>query len=133
MNSRTLTRAFLLSPFLLAVSSVLATRIFSQHALSEGLAVLAFLCGLALWRADRSTDRLIPVGATLGMGGLVLKGVFVWLGIRAEVHDMSTHETTPGNPLLLHIHHLFFNIGFLFYIAAAIRAGIKKIKGIAQS
>jgi hypothetical protein len=133
MDLRALIRVFPLSPYLLAVSSVVATRIFSQHALSEVLAVLAFLCGLALWRADRSTDRLIPIGAALGLGGLALKGIFVWLGIGAEGHDMTTHETTPGNPLLLHIHHLFFNIGFLFYIAAVIRAGIKTIKGIAQS
>lgn len=128
MNSRALTRVFPLSPYLLAVSSVGATRIFSQHTLSEVLAVLAFLCGFALWRADRSIDRLIPIGAALGFGGLALKGIFVWLGIGAEGHDMSTHETTPGNPLLLHIHHLFFNIGFLFYIAAATRAGIKTIR-----
>ncbi len=128
MNSRALTGVFPLSPYLLAVSSVGATRIFSQHTLSEVLAVLAFLCGFALWRADRSSDRLIPLGAALGIGGVVLKGIFVWLGIGTEVHDMSTHETTPGNPQLLHIHHLFFNIGFLFYIAAAIRDGIKTIR-----
>ena len=128
MNSRALTRVFPLSPYLLAVSSVGATRIFSQHTLSEVLAVLAFLCGLALWRADRSTDRLILIGAALGISGLALKGIFVWLGVGAEGHDMTTHEITPGNPLLLHIHHLFFNIGFLFYIAAATRAGIKTIR-----
>ncbi len=128
MNARALTRVFTLCPYLLAVSSVGATRIFSQRALSEVLAILAFLCGLALWRADRSTDRLIPLGAALGIGGVVLKGIFVWLGIGIEVYDTSTHETRPENPLLLHIHHLFFNIGFLFYIAAAIRAGIKEIR-----
>jgi len=120
---------FPLSPYLLALSSVVATRGFSQHTLSEGLAVIALLCGFALlWRADRSTDSLIPVGAALGIGGLALKGIFVWLGIGAKVHDMSTHQTTPGDPLLLHIHHLFFNIGFLFYTTAATRSGIKKIR-----
>ena len=128
-----LAKVFLLSPYVLAVSSVIATRTFSQHALSEALAVLAFLCGLALWRANRSTDRLITIGAALGLGGVALKGIFVWLGLGADTHDMTTHEITPGNPLLLHIHHLFFNIGFLFYIAAASRAVIKKIRGKAIS
>lgn len=126
MDSRLLTRAFSLSPYLLAISSVVATRGFGEHTLSEGLAVVAFLSGLALWRADRSTDRLIPIGAALGIGGLALKGIFVWLGVGTEFHDTTTHETTPGNPLLLHIHHLFFNVGFLFFIGAAIRAGLKK-------
>ncbi|MDA0892464.1 MAG: hypothetical protein O3C15_09130 [Proteobacteria bacterium] len=126
MDSRLLTRAFSLSPYLLAISSVVATRGFGEHTLSEGLAVVAFLSGLALWRADRSTDRLIPIGAALGIGGLALKGIFVWLGVGTEFHDTTTHETTPGNPLLLHIHHLFFNIGFLFFIGAAIRTGLKK-------
>ena len=128
MISGALTRVFIVSPYFFAVSSVIATRIFEQHALSERLAILAFLCGLALWKTDLSTDRLIPAGAALGLGGLVLKGIFVWLGIGAEAHDMTTHETTPGNPLLLHIHHLFFNIGFLFYIAAVIRAAHKKLR-----
>ena len=94
MNSRALTRVFPLSPYLLAVLSVGATRIFSQHTLSEVLAVLAFLCGLALWRADRSTDRLILIGAALGISGLALKGIFVWLGVGAEGHDVTTHENT---------------------------------------
>jgi len=129
MNLRALSRVFTLSPYLFAVSSVVATRVFSQYALSEVLAVVAFVCGLALWRADRSTDRLIAVGAALGIGGWALKGIFVWLGIGAEAHDMATHETTPGNPLLLHIHHLFFNIGFLFFVAAAIRATVKNWRG----
>jgi hypothetical protein len=132
MASRTLARIFTLSPYFLAVSSVIATRVFKQHSLSEGLAILAFLFGLALWRTGATTDRLIPIGAALGMGGLALKGVFVWLGIGAETHDMSTHETTPGNPLLIHIHHLFFNVGFLFYFAAAIRSVKNNITGKAQ-
>lgn len=51
--------------------------------------------------------RLIAVGAALGIGGLALKGLFVWLGVGPETHDMTTHEITPENPLLLNIHHLF--------------------------
>lgn len=118
-----------LSPFLLAASSVVVTRVFERYALAEALAVAAFLCGAALWRADRTIDRLVPIGAAIGLGGLALKGLFVWSGIGAETHDMTTHVTAPGNPLLLHIHHLFFNIGFLFYIAAAIRTVTKFFRG----
>lgn len=118
-----------LIPLLLAGASIVATQVFKAYSLAEGLAVTAFVCGLALWRLDRSTDRLIIIGAALGLGGLALKGIFVWQGIGAEHHDMSTHETIPGNPLLLHIHHLFFNIGFLFYLAAVIRGVVKAVRG----
>lgn len=121
-------RLIAISPFLLAVSSIVATRILKQYFLAETLAVIAFICGFVLWRVDRSSDRLIVIGATLGIGGLALKGIFIWLGIGLETHDMTTHETVPGNPLLIHIHHLFFNIGFLFYFAAAIRAVIKTFR-----
>jgi len=113
--------------FALAVSSIIATRVFKQFSIAEVLAVAAFACGLASWLADRSTDRLITSGAALGLGGLCLKGIFVLLGIGAEQHDMETHQTTASNPLLIHIHHLFFNIGFLLYFAAAIRLGIGKL------
>jgi hypothetical protein len=34
----------------------------------------------------------------------------------------------PGNPLLLHIHHLFFNIGFVFYFVSIIHTLFKKIR-----
>lgn len=38
------------------------------------------------------------------------------------VHDPVTHSVSAGNPLLEHIHHLFFNLGFLFFpINAALR------------
>lgn len=129
MNSKVPMKFLHFGPLLMAVSSIIATRLFQQYTLAEGLAIAAFLCGLALWRSDRATDRLIVVGAFIGLGGLALKGVFVLLGIGAEHHDMTTHETVPGNPLLLHIHHLFFNIGFLFYLAAAGRAAVRTLRG----
>ncbi len=110
----------------MAVSSIIATRVFKQFSVAEVLAVAAFVCGLASWLADRSTDRLIASGATLGLSGLFLKGIFVLLGIGAEQHDMASHQTTPGNPLFIHIHHLFFNIGFLLYFVAAIRIAIRR-------
>lgn len=129
MDSRKFIRVLTLSPLLLAVLSIVATRVFKQYLLAESLAVAAFICGLALSRVDRSSDRVILFGSAIGLGGLALKGIFVWFGIGAEHHDMTTHMTTPGNPLLLHIHHLFFNIGFLFYFAAAIRAVLKRFGG----
>ena len=41
-------------------------------------------------------------------------------GIGAAGHDMETMAETPGNPLLLHIHHLFFNIGYLLFLISLI-------------
>lgn len=128
MSAKLATRVMTFGPYLLAAASIVATRALKQYSLAEGLAIAAFLGGLALWRLDRSTDRLMIIGACLGLGGLLLKGVFVWLGIGAEHHDMTTHETVPGNPVLVHIHHLFFNVGFLFYLAAAIRTAVTTIK-----
>ncbi|MFM7396289.1 MAG: TlpA family protein disulfide reductase [Gammaproteobacteria bacterium] len=52
-----------LIPLLLAGASIVATQVFKAYSLAEGLAVTAFVCGLALWRLDRSTDRLIIIGA----------------------------------------------------------------------
>lgn len=128
MGERLAIKAWLYGAYFLAASSVVATRGFKLYTLSEALAIAAFLCGIALWRIHRSADRLIFVGALLGLGGLILKGVFVLLGIGAESHDMTTHETVPGNPLLLHIHHLFFNVGFVFYFISIVSTVFKKIR-----
>jgi hypothetical protein len=48
----------------------------------------------------------------------LLKGVFMAPGIGSGHHDMETHVETPGHPLLVHIHHVFFNLGFLLFAAA---------------
>lgn len=128
MGERLVIKAWTYGAYFLAASSIVATRVFRLYTLSETLAIAAFLCGLALWRIHRSADRLIFVGALLGLGGLILKGVFVLLGIGAESHDMTTHETVPGNPLLLHIHHLFFNVGFVFYFISIVSTVFKKIR-----
>jgi hypothetical protein len=90
--------------------------------MGERLAIKAWLYGAHFLAASS------VVGALLGLGGLILKGVFVLLGIGAESHDMTTHETVPGNPLLLHIHHLFFNVGFVFYFISIVSTIFKKIR-----
>lgn len=126
MSSPATTKACIVGAYALAISSVLLTRVFNQYTLAEVMAVAAFLCGLALWRSTPSADRLILAGAVLGIGGLALKGLFVMLGVGVEHHDMATHETTPANPLLAHIHHLFFNIGFLCYLLSAGRLALSQ-------
>lgn len=128
--------------YALALASILVTRILKAFTLAEVLAVTAFICGLLLlWRHRRQQhevrlawpERLIVVGSLVGLAGLPLKLLFTLLDIGAPVHDMANHANTAGNPLLLHIHHLFFNLGFLIllisaiaWIAAAIRSGNKQ-------
>ncbi|MDH5276628.1 MAG: hypothetical protein OEW88_09405 [Gammaproteobacteria bacterium] len=113
----------------LALSSILVTRIFRAFTLAEVLAVAAFLGGLLLvWRHRGQQpgvrlalpERLIATGSLVGLAGLPLKLLFIVLGIGAPGHDMAGHESTPGSPLLLHIHHLFFNLGFLMLLISAI-------------
>ena len=52
--------------------------------------------------------------------GLPLKLLFTLLGIGGPAHDMADHASNAGNPLLLHIHHLFFNLGFLLLLISAV-------------
>jgi hypothetical protein len=125
--------------YALALASILVTRILKAYTLAELLAVAAFICGLLLlWHHRHQQhearlawpERLIVTGSLLGLAGLPLKLLFTLLDIGAPAHDMANHADTAGNPLLLHIHHLFFNLGFLMllisaiaWIAAAIRSG----------
>jgi amino acid transporter len=127
--------------YALALASILVTRILKAFTLAEALAVAAFILGvLLLWRHRRQRpsmrlalpERLIVIGSLVGLAGLPLKLLFTLLDIGAPVHDMADHANTAGNPVLLHIHHLFFNLGFLVllisaiaWIAAAIRNGNK--------
>lgn len=128
--------------YALALASILVTRLLKAFTLAEALAVAAFICGLLLlWRHRRQhppvrlalPERLIAIGSLVGLTGLPLKLLFTLLGIGAPAHDMADHASTAGNPLLLHIHHLFFNLGFLVllisaiaWVAAAIRPGNKQ-------
>jgi hypothetical protein len=66
--------------FALAVSSIIATRVFKQFSIAEVLAVAAFACGLASWLADRSTDRLITIGFLL----------YFAAAIRLSIRKLST-------------------------------------------
>lgn len=114
---------------LLALASIVLTRALRMFAVAEVLAIAAFVAGFAMYVAHRRTApgsalgwprRLILGGSLLAAIGLALKGAFVLLGVGAPHHDMATHQTTPGNPLLEHIHHIFFNVGFLSFAAAAV-------------
>jgi hypothetical protein len=113
--------------YTLALASILVTRLLKAFTVAESLAVIAFLCGLAIgWIHLRRTDtvqmpwsrRLIVAGSAIGLSGLPLKLLFSLLGIGTAKHDMANHEISQGNPLLLHIHHLFFNLGFLILLAS---------------
>lgn len=84
----------------------------------------AFLTGIASWKFSKAVDHWIVAGALLGLAGLLLKALFIVTGIGADQHDMTTHEITPGNPLLIHIHHLFFNVGFVCYLISAAYAAV---------
>ena len=112
--------------YALALASILVTRVLKAFTLAEALAVAAFICGLLLLCRHRRQqhevrlawpERLIVVGSLVEpLAGLPLKLLFTLLGIGAPVHDMADHANSAGNPLLLHIHHLFFNLGFLLLL-----------------
>jgi hypothetical protein len=96
------------------------TRLFKAFEAAEICAVVAFLCGLFLLRAGWSglshPQRAIVLGCGIGIGGVVAKLLLVFVfGIGGE---HASHDGT--HPLLIHIHHLFFNVGFLFFIYAAL-------------
>lgn len=124
MGPQTFRKIWVVGSYLLALASIIATHVFRMFSLAEGLAVAAFLAGLAAWRLAQSTARWVVVGALLGLAGPLLKGLFIMLGIGADEHDMTTHEITPGNPLLVHIHHLFFNLGFFCYLISAAHTAV---------
>jgi hypothetical protein len=121
-----------LLPYVLALASILTTRILHAFTVAEVLAVAAFVSGLAGWWVHRrSSDlpqalsgRLVTVASVLGLMGLPLKGLFVALGIGGG-HDMTTHEVTD-NALLVHIHHVFFNLGFLLLLVALVRGALAR-------
>lgn len=122
MHTPILKQTWVVGAYLLAAASVVATHVFHAFSVAEVLAVSAFIIGFASWWLAQNVDRWIVIGAVLGLLGLLLKGLFVVFGIGAEMHDMTTHQITPGNPLLVHIHHVFFNVGFLCYFASLVRS-----------
>lgn len=134
MASHDFRQIWLFGSYLLALSSIILTHIFSSFSLAEGTAIAAFIAGVAYWKLVKAVDRWLIAGALLGLGGLLLKGIFIAFGIGVSQHDMTTHEVTPGHPLLVHIHHLFFNVGFLCYSISAIWRIVIKLreKGIEE-
>jgi hypothetical protein len=108
--------------YVLVLASILLTHLLKAFTAAEVCAVLAFIAGLLLlrsgWHGLSHTRRAIVLGSALGLSGVLVKLFFVFvLGIGGE---HASHDGT--HPLLLHIHHLFFNIGFLFVIYAAFSA-----------
>ena len=121
----------------LALVSIVLTRGFRLFELAELCAVASLLAGIAMYLAHRRSangaplawpGRLILAGSALGIGGLLLKGLFLLLGLGAGQHDMATHVTTPGNPLLVHVHHLFFNLAFVLFAVAATGLALRAMR-----
>ena len=128
---------FTAAALLLALASIVVTRVVKAFTVAEVLAVLSFLAGLAVLLAHRQSrlgvtlpwpNRLIVAGSILGLSGILIKLVFVALGIGVAEHDMSTHEGAGPNPLLVHIHHLFFNLGFLVMLIGAIGLAVRRFR-----
>jgi len=122
---------------LLALASIIVTRTIKAFTVAEVLAVLSFLAGIAMLAVHRQAasqaamswpQRLIAGGSIVGLSGVLIKLLFVALGIGVEAHDMATHNSGAPNPLLVHIHHLFFNIGFLLMLIAAIGLGVQRLR-----
>jgi hypothetical protein len=122
---------------LLALASIVVTRVVKAFTVAEVLAVGSFLAGMAILVLHRQSavpgamgwpHRLVVVGSLVGLSGVLLKLLFVALGIGVEAHDMADHAAAGPNPLLVHIHHLFFNIGFLFMLVAAIGLGVRRFR-----
>jgi hypothetical protein len=115
--------------YLLALASFVFARAVKAFTLSEALAVASFLCGLGFYLLQRGirpgvpltwSERLLVTASVIGLAGLPVKAAFMALGIGEASHDMASHGEMPGNPLLLHVHHLFYNIGFLILLVSAI-------------
>ncbi len=132
---------YVVAALLFALASIVLTHGFKIFTAAEIAAVLAFLAGIGVWWLPGESrgsaplgwpERLIVTGSILGLGGLVLKLVFVALGIGVAEHDMANHavEASPGgpNPLLEHIHHLFFNLGFLLFLFATIGMLVRRLR-----
>jgi len=127
------TRLIVAAALLLALSAILVTRILKAFTVAEVLSVLAFLAGLSLLyfkpEPKNRPHTLIITGAIIGLSGIIVKVAFVALGIgEATDHSAHTGGAPSGSALLQHIHHLFFNAGFLTYLAAAIGLLIGRFK-----
>lgn len=133
---------FCSAAFSLATASMIATRAFRLFTVAEILAVAAFLAGIALLIMHRRNAsrlpmdwprRLIVIGSLIGLSGLVVKLVLVLFGIGVDSHDMHSHGADADNRLLEHIHHLFFNVGFLFMILAALGLLVNRFRNARTS
>lgn len=115
---------------LLALASVVATRLLKAFVVAEVLATAACIAGAGLLWIRNGTatasalnwpQRLIVAGSLTGLAGLAVKLVFVLFGIGADGGtDLHVHDPSTTERVLAHIHHLFFNVGFLLMFAAAV-------------
>ena len=119
-------RGLIYLAYLFVITSIVLTRVVKAFTAAEFFAVSAFVCGILLlrfagrWGSLSHSRRAIVVGSLVGLSGLLIKGVLVLLGIGAGDH--AAHDGT--HPLLVHIHHLFFNLGFLLFGYAALAAAV---------
>lgn len=130
-------RGMVLAAYLLALASILATHVLKAFTVAEVLAVLAFGCGLMVfWLQRRQVDgamigwgqRLIVIGSITGLIGIPLKLLLVLFGIGAAEHDSANHAAAAVNPILIHIHHLFFNLGFLILLISLLVIGVGHLR-----
>ena len=119
-------RGLIYAAYFFVITSIVLTRLVKAFTAAEFFAVLAFFCGILLlhfagrWGSLSHSRRAIVVGSLVGLSGLLAKGVLVLFGIGAGDH--AAHDGT--HPLLVHIHHLFFNLGFLLFVYAALAAAV---------
>lgn len=119
-------RGLIYVAYLFVIISVFFTYVLKAFTAAEFLAVSAFVCGMLLlrfagrWGSLSHSLRAIVVGSSVGLSGLLIKGVLVLLGVGAGDH--AAHDGT--HPVLVHIHHLFINLGFLLFIYAALAAAV---------
>jgi len=118
---------------LLALGSILVTRVLRAFTLADVLSVASFAAALMLlkvgggWSSLDMPRKLLVAGGVIGLTGVAVKLVFVAFGIGVGA-DHAMHAAGPGEAggadfaerLKMHIHHLFFNIAFLVYLAASL-------------
>jgi hypothetical protein len=59
MRPQTFKKIWVFGAYLLALASLIATHVFRTFFLAEGLAVAAFLAGIASWKLAHAADRWI--------------------------------------------------------------------------
>jgi len=116
------------------LASIFLTRVFRLFTVADVLSVAAFVCAALLlrirWSQLEAAEKTLVAGALVGLSGVLVKLVLAALGI-PDVPAGADH-TYPGltgsDRLFMHIHHLFFNAGFLLYLIAALLMLLRKFR-----